>query len=69
MPSLIIGIVDREAYNLMVQLTDVVLAEKLHAHDGKDEDDDTQHEGQVTQGTHRPAHDWDEQVECRPWLG
>lgn len=50
-------------------LTDIVFAEELHAHDGEDEDDDTQYKGQITQGTHGPAHDRDEQVERRPRLG
>lgn len=37
-------------------LTEIVLAEQLHAHHGKDEYNDTEHKGQVAQGAHRPAH-------------
>lgn len=47
-------------------LTGVVLAKELHAHDGKDENDDAQDEGQITQGTHSFTHDGDEQVESGP---
>lgn len=41
-------------------LTGVVLAKELHAHDGKDENDDAQDKGQVTQGTHGFTHDGNE---------
>ena len=51
------------------QRTNVVFAKELHAHDGKDENDDTQDERQVTQGTHRFTHNRNEQVERRPWFG
>jgi hypothetical protein len=47
-------------------LTDVALAEQLHAHDGEDEDDDAENEGQVAEGADGLAHDGDEQVERRP---
>jgi len=47
----------------------VVGAEQLHAHDGKDEDDDHQHEAEVAERAHRPPDDADEQVERRPRLG
>ena len=47
----------------------VVGAEHLHAHHGEDEDDDGQHEAQVTEGAHRPADDADEQVQRWPRLG
>ena len=49
-------------------LTLVGLAKELHAHDGEDEDDDTEHEGEVAQGANGLAHDGDEQVEGRPRL-
>lgn len=32
----------------LVLLTDVVLAEQLHSHHGKDEDDNAEHKGQIT---------------------
>lgn len=43
--------------SLMPLLTEIVLAEQLHAHHRKYEDNDTEHKGQVAQGAHRPAHD------------
>lgn len=49
-------------------LTCVILAEELHAHDGENEDDNTQDEGQVTQGANGLTHDGNEEVECRPRL-
>lgn len=49
-----------------VNLVRVVLAEELHTHHGEDEDDDTQDEGQVTQGPYRSTHDRDQQVQRRP---
>lgn len=49
-------------------LTGVVLAEQLHAHDGKDEDNDTQYERQVAQGAHGATHDRDQQVQRWPRL-
>ena len=50
-------------------LWDVVSSEQLHAHDGKDEDYDGQHEAEVTEGSHSPADDTNEKVESRPRLG
>ena len=47
----------------------VILPEQLHAHHGEDEDDDAQHQGEVSQRAHRLAHDRDEQVEGGPRLG
>lgn len=47
----------------------VVLAKKLHAHHGKDEDDDGQHQSQVPQSTHWVANDLDQHVQSGPWLG
>ena len=44
-------------------------AEELHAHDGKDEDDDAQHKGQVGQGAERVGHDGEDVVETLPRLG
>ncbi len=38
-------------------LTNVALAKELHPHDSKDKDDDAKHEGQVSQGPNRFAHD------------
>lgn len=49
--------------------TDIVFAEQLHSHDGKDENDNAKDEGQVTQGSDRSTHDWYEQVQCGPWFG
>jgi hypothetical protein len=53
----------------LLMVTVIVFAEELHAHDGEDEDDDAQDEGQVTQSAHRFAHDGDQQVESGPRLG
>ena len=44
----------------------VVLAKQLHAHHSEDEDDDGQHQRQVSQGAHRVADDLDESVESGP---
>lgn len=53
----------------MVQiLTDVVFAEQLHPHHGEDEDYNTQHEGQVTQRSHRSTHDGYKQIQSGPGL-
>lgn len=49
--------------------TCVVLAKQLHSHDGKDEDDDTQDEGQITESAHRATHDRDQQIQRGPRLG
>lgn len=49
-------------------LTCVILAEELHAHHGENEDDNTQDEGQVTQGANGLTHDGNEEIECRPRL-
>lgn len=53
---------------LVAHLVEVVLAEELHAHDGEDEDDDAQDEGQVGQGADRVGHDGQDVVERLPWL-
>ena len=50
-------------------VTDVVLAEELHAHNSKDEDDDAEDQGEVAQGSDGFAHDGYEQVQRRPRLG
>lgn len=42
-----------------VDVVDVILAEKLHAHHGEDEDNDAQYKRQITQRAHRSAHDGD----------
>ena len=47
----------------------VVVPVQLHSHHGEDEDDDAQHQGEVSQRAHRLAHDRDEQVEGGPRLG
>ena len=47
----------------------IKLAKELHAHNGKDEDDDGQDKTEVSQGTHGAANDANEQVECGPRLG
>lgn len=49
-----------------VDVVDVILAEKLHTHHGEDEDNDAQHERQITQRAHRSAHDGDQQIQRRP---
>lgn len=50
----------------VVDVVDVILAEELHPHHGEDEDDDAQHERQVTQRAHRSTHDGDEKIQRRP---
>lgn len=50
----------------LLDVVRVVLAEKLHSHDGEDEDDDTQYEGQVTQRTHCSAHDGNQEIQSWP---
>lgn len=52
-----------------MNVTDVIFAKELHAHNGEDEDNDAQDERQVTQGPHGFTHDWDEKIERRPRLG
>ena len=54
---------------LLADKVEVVLAEELHAHDGEDEDDDAEDEGQVGQGPHRVGHDCQNVVEGFPGLG
>lgn len=46
--------------------TYVVFAKQLHPHHGEDEDDNTQHERQVTQRAHSPAHDRYKQIQRGP---
>ena len=58
------------AWQLSIEfLGHVVRPEQLHAHDGEDEDDDSQYEAQVAQGAHGPADDADEEVEGWPRFG
>ena len=45
------------------------LPEELHAHDGEDEDDNTQDEGQVGEGPHSVHHDRQDVVQRLPGLG
>jgi len=47
----------------------VVGPEQLHAHHGEYEDDDGQHEAEVTERTHCPTDDADEEIQRRPRLG
>ena len=47
----------------------VTFPEELHPHDGEDEDDDTEDEGEVTKSTNSFPHDGDEKVEGGPGLG
>ena len=54
---------------LLAHVGRVVLAEELHAHDGEDEDDDAEDEGEVPEGAHRLAHDGNQEIERRPGLG
>ena len=49
-------------------LTCVTFPEELHAHDGENEDNDTEDEGEVTESTNSFPHDGDEKVECWPRL-
>ncbi len=49
-------------------MTCVALAEELHAHDGKDEDDDAEYEGEVAQRPDGLPHDGDEEVQRGPRL-
>ena len=44
---------------LLLRLTFVAFAEKLHSHDGKYEDNDAEDDGQVPKGSHSLTHDWD----------
>lgn len=50
-------------------LTRVGLSKQLHSHHGKDEDDDAEYKGEISQGSHRLAHDGNEKVQRRPRLG
>ena len=54
---------------LVAYLVEVVLAEELHAHDGKDEDDDAQDERQVGQRADRVRHDGENVVQRLPRFG
>lgn len=54
---------------LSVFLAFVVLSEELHAHNGKNEDDNAEYKRQVTQGAHRFTHDGYKQVESGPGFG
>lgn len=47
----------------------VRIPEQLLPHDGEDEDDDAEDDGQVTQSSHSPAHDSDQHVQRRPGFG
>ena len=58
--------------NTAIPLADILCVgctKQLHSHDGEDEDDDAQHQGEVAQRAHRLAHDRDEQVQGGPRLG
>ena len=44
-------------------------AKQLHSHDGEDEDDDGEHKAQVSQSSHGPADDADQEVQGGPRLG
>ena len=50
----------------MAHVTLVVLAEQLHAHHSKDEDDDTENKRQVGQGSHGVHHDGQDVIEGLP---
>ena len=43
-------------------LTYITFAEQLHAHDGKYENDNAQHESKVSQSSDGFTHDWYKQV-------
>ena len=53
---------------LVAHLVKVVFPEELHAHDGKDEDDDAEDECEVGQGSDRVGHDCENVVERLPGL-
>lgn len=57
------------AYSDLTNTVLVVLSKQLHANHGEDEDDKGQHQGQVSQGSHRRVNDFDQHVECGPRLG
>ena len=57
-----------EALTMACALTCVTFPEELHAHDGENEDNDTEDEGEVTESTNSFPHDGDEKVECWPRL-
>ena len=57
-----------EALTVTFALTCVTFPEELHAHDGENEDNDTEDEGEVTESTNSFPHDGDEKVECWPRL-
>ena len=59
----------RLKYFFISFLTDIALSKELHSHHSKDEDDDAEDEGEVSQGPHCLAHDGDEQVQSGPGLG
>jgi hypothetical protein len=59
---------ENEKTNASFAVTCVALAEKLHAHDGKDEDDDAEYEGEVAQRPDGLPHDGDEEVQRGPRL-
>ena len=50
-------------------LTLVTFPKELHSHDSKDENDDAQHESQITQSSDSFTHDWNEQIQRGPWFG
>lgn len=59
-------------FTVLGDLTHTVLvafAKQLHAHHGKYEDDDGQHQGQITQSSHWVTDDLDQHVQSGPWLG
>ena len=47
----------------------VVFAEELHSHDGEDEDDDAEDEGEVGESADGVHHDGEDVVERLPGLG
>lgn len=47
----------------------VAFPKQLHAHYGKDEDDNGQHQRQVSQSPHRVTDYFDQGIQSRPRLG
>ena len=50
------------AWNGREVLLGVVDSVQLHPHHGEDEDDDSEHDAQVTESAHRTTDDPDEQI-------
>jgi len=60
---------ERHSAGLRELVERVVGAEQLHAHDGEDEDDDRQYEGEIAERSHSSTDNTHEQTQRRPRLG